>query len=200
MPPRRSQGRSGSGTRGLVTAAPSRTHVAWPASADGVSTARLGPFWTVMTNRRAAVGPFVTVGSVLVLAGGLAAAVSRPFGWDLGPWVAAYLVLVGGVAQTSVGVGQAWIADRDPSRVMVRAELGLWNIGGALTIAGSLLSAPSLSTAGGMATAGSLSCFLVATRRRRPGTRWAATAYRAIVAIVLVSTPIGVTLAWIRHG
>ena len=179
-------------------APPSRASVTTPA--DAVSTAGLGRFWSTMASRRTTVEPFLTVGCLLILAGGLTAAVSRPLGWELGPWVAAYLVLVGGIAQISLGVGQACLALGPPSRAMVGAEIGLWNLAGVVTMAGSLLGVPPLSTVGGMATVGSLTCFLVATRERHPGTRSAASAYRAIIAIVLVSAPIGVALAWVRHG
>ena len=37
---------------------------------------------------------FVAVGSAAIVVGGLVAAVTRPTGFDEGPWVAAFLVLV----------------------------------------------------------------------------------------------------------
>ena len=61
-------------------------------SGAGDAGDRLLACWSV-------VGPFVLVGSVCIVAGGLVAAVSRPSGFELGSWLAAYLVLVGGVAE-----------------------------------------------------------------------------------------------------
>ena len=49
---------------------------------------------------------FVAAGSSCVVVGGLVAAATGPTGFEDGSWVAAYLVLVGGVAQIALGVGQ----------------------------------------------------------------------------------------------
>lgn len=183
-----------------MTTAPAHPWPGASAPAGESSGADLGPLWSTVVRRRTAVGPFVTVACLLIVAGGLTAAVSRPFDWELGPWVAGYLVLVGGIAQTSLAVGQAHLARRSPSRAMVWVELLLWNLASVATIAGSLLGIPLLSTVGGVATVGSLACFLVATWSCRPGARSAAIAYRAIIAVVLLSAPIGIGLSWVRHG
>lgn len=149
--------------------------------------------------------PFVVVGAVAVVAGGAVAAVTRPTGFELGPWLAAFLVLVGGVAQIALGAGQAWVADRLPDTRTVRAELTIWNIGLAATIAGSLLPAPQLTALGGVAVLIALALFLSATRSHHDAAepvapRWARILYPLGIVVVLISTPIGLVLSWTRHG
>jgi hypothetical protein len=147
-----------------------------------------------------AMRPFLGIGSVSVVAGGLVAALTRPTGFELGSWLAAYLVLVGGVAQIALGTGQAWLADEPPRATAVNAEVATWNLGVAATVVGTLAAAPVVTTLGGIATALALVLFLVGVRMPGPAPRWALIVYRWVVAIVLVSIPVGLALAWIRHG
>ncbi len=143
--------------------------------------------------------PFVVIGSVAVVAGGLVAAVTGPTGFGHGSWLAAFLVLVGGVALVALGAGQAWLAADRPSDTMLRLELGLWNAGVVATIVGTLVDAPALTTVGGLGTVAALGAFLRAVRRRLAGApRWAWCGYLAGVGVLLVSTPVGLLLAWIR--
>ena len=144
--------------------------------------------------------PFLLVGSVAIIAGGLVAAISRPTDFELGSWVAAYLVLVGGVAQIGLGVGQALMADRPPVPDPMRIELVSWNLAVVLTIAGTLADSPALTTIGGVATVVALVSFLGGVRRGRSRSRWPLALYRALAVVVLVSTPIGLVLSWTRHG
>ena len=142
---------------------------------------------------------FVAVGSVLIVVGGLVAAVTRPTGFDEGPWVAAFLVLVGGVAQMLIGGGQAALVTEAPSRVTLAIELATWNLACAATVIGTLIASPPLTTLGGVALIASLIVFLMVVLKQgaRPG--WARTAYVTVVGFVLISTPVGLLLAWVRH-
>jgi hypothetical protein len=152
--------------------------------------------------------PFVVAGAVFVIAGGITAAVARPTGFELGSWVAAYLVLVGGVAQIALGLGQAWLARDAPTRRSVRAEVITWNAAVALTLAGTLVATPLLTTLGGLALVAALVLFLGGVRHAgsssapssTPSSTLARRLYRGVGVVVLVSTPIGLALAWIRHG
>jgi hypothetical protein len=144
--------------------------------------------------------PFIVIGVASVVVGGLVAAVTRPLDLELGSWLAAFLVLVGGVAQIALGAGQGWLSgDRPPMR-HIAGEVIAWNLGLAATITGSLVALPAVTSAGGVATAVALVLFLYGTRASASEPRWAVVAYRAILIIVLVSTPIGLVLAWVRHG
>lgn len=142
---------------------------------------------------------FCLVGIAAIVAGGVVAAVTRPLDFELGSWVSAFLVLVGGVAQVALGGGQAWMLDgRTPERT-VTAQLATWNLGSALTIVGTLVSAPVVTTVGGVAVAASLVLFFTATREASSGPAWLRVLYRGLVAAVLISIPIGLVLAFTRH-
>jgi hypothetical protein len=143
----------------------------------------------------------LAVGAACVVAGGLVAAITRPTGFDLGSWLAAFLVLVGGVAPIVLGTGQAWLAAEAPPPGRVRAEATTWYLGVAATVGGTLAGAPVVTTLGGLASAAALVLFLRGVARPGPGRRGAALVlYRAVAAVVLVSTPVGLALAWLRHG
>lgn len=162
-------------------------------TARGAAVARLVDRWE-------AIDRFLVVGSICIVAGGLMAAVTRPSGFQLGSWVAAYLVLVGGVAQIALAAGQAWLADERPHQTAIRAELATWNIGVVATIAGTLLSAPIVTTFGGIMSIGALSLFLAGVRNARSGPQRIRVVYAVLIVIILVSTPVGLSLAWLRHG
>jgi hypothetical protein len=140
--------------------------------------------------------PFVGVGVVAIVAGGLVAAVSRPTGWSDGPWVAAYLVLVAGVGQVGLGAGQAMYAGSPCSRRRVRAQLALLNGSSLLVVGGTLAAAPALVTVGSALLLGALVSFARATGGRGGGRR--AWLYLALLAVLIGSIPIGTALAWIR--
>jgi hypothetical protein len=134
------------------------------------------------------------------VAGGLVAAVARPLDLELGSWLAAFLVLVGGVAQIALGAGQAWLCDERPPRRQRDREAVGWNVGVAATVAGSLAAVPVLTSVGGVTMAVALVLFLHGTRASDSGPRWALVSYRAVLVVVLVSTPVGLALAWARHA
>ena len=153
-----------------------------------------------LVDRWPAVRPFLFVGALYVVAGGLVAAVTRPTGFDLGSWLAAFLVLVGGATQIALGVGQAWLSDVRPNPAAVTAEMLVWNAGVAATIMGTLVAAPLVTTLGGIALIVALVLFLRGVGTSGWDARSVRTVYRAVVALILLSTPVGLALAWIRHG
>ena len=128
------------------------------------------------------------------------AAVTRPTGFAHGSWLAAYLVLVAGVAQIALGVGQAWLAGEAPGRADVTIELVAWNGSVVATIVGTLAAAPLVTTIGGIALVVALLRFLAGVRTAGGSSNTSLVLYRIVLTIVLVSTPVGLALAWIRHG
>lgn len=155
---------------------------------------------SAITRRYRPAVPFVVVGSVAVVAGGLVAAVSRPTDFGHGPWLAAFLVLVAGVVQIVLGAGQSWLADQPMAAGPVRLELVSWNLSVLTTVVGTLVDAPVLTTVGGVLMIVALALFLRGVRAAASAPRWAITTYRVLVGIVLVSTPVGLALAWVRTG
>ncbi len=95
--------------------------------------------------------PFVIAGTVALVSGGIAAALTRPTGCDHGPWVAAFLVLVTGVGQIGLAIGQTVFADHVPSRRHLAAEVASLNAGSVVVISGTLVSSPVVVSAGALA-------------------------------------------------
>lgn len=107
-----------------------------------------------MIARWSASRPFIFLGSLCTVAGGLVAAMTRPTGFVLGSWTAAFLVLVGGVAQIALGAGQGWLAHQAPLIGRVRAEAAFWNLGVGATIVGTLTGMPIVTTVAGFVPVG----------------------------------------------
>lgn len=143
---------------------------------------------------------FLALGAFGVVAGGIVAAVTGPTDFERGSWVAAYLVLVVGVAQIALGAGLVWLPGSvPPSSRRLLLALG-WNLAAIAVITGTLVSAPVLTSIGGVITAAALVGFALAVGTSRPelsGWTWL---YRALVLFVLLSTPVGLLLAWMRRA
>lgn len=143
---------------------------------------------------------FLAFGAMGVIGGGVVAAVSGPTGFELGSWVAAYLVLVVGVAQIALGAGLAWLPGEVVSETPRTTLATGWNLASVAVVAGTLISAPALTSIGGLVIAASLVGFVVAVTRSRPEMSGWALLYRALALFVLLSTPVGLLLAWIRRS
>jgi hypothetical protein len=154
----------------------------------------------LLVTRWPAIRPFLAVGAASIVAGGVTAAVTRPTGFELGSWMAAYLVLVAGVAQIALGVGQARLARDVPDRAEVRIELLSWNASVILTIVGTLVGAPVVTTLGALALVFALLRFLAGVRTPAAPSNVSLALFRIVLTIVAISTPVGIALAWIRHG
>lgn len=183
--------------RRSVSSRPAATDAA-PGAAVGASAAQ--PPWRPYL-------PALVVGALCIIAGGLVAAVTGPLALAHGSWAAAYLVLVAGVAQIALPVGQAMLAlwARNPvGRRLLLVEFAGWNLGNAAVIAGTLSNTTWLVNLGGALLVVALTALLVATRSGpgrvevARGRRVALLAVRALVALLLVSIPVGLWLAHVR--
>ncbi len=153
-----------------------------------------------MHARWSAAQPFALTGIACVVAGGLVAAVTSPLGLEMGSWTAAYLVLVAGVAQLGLGVGQAWIPEELPTARRRLFELTAWNGGGVAVLVATFIRTPLLVAAGGLALLIALGLFLSAVKRpRRVTTHWLAT-YRVLAIVVAISVLVGFVLSVARHA
>lgn len=143
--------------------------------------------------------PLLITGTVSVVAGGLVAAVTGPTEWSDGSWVAAFLVLVAGVAQLGIGAGQAYLAVTARTLAFVAAQAVMWNVGCATVIAGTLLSSPATVAVGSAPLVAVLLLSMVAIRDQFGAQRSVAlVGYRLLLLVVLVSVPIGLALAFTR--
>ncbi|MEO7979862.1 MAG: hypothetical protein ABI807_03025 [Sporichthyaceae bacterium] len=150
--------------------------------------------------RRAAAWPFVAVGAACIVAGGLVAAVTAPAPSEHGTWAAAYLVLVAGVAQVVLGVGQALLAPRPPAQRMVAAQVIAWNISNAAVLAGTVAGDTAFVDAGGVLLVVVLVLMLRGARGGGATPRWLLAAFRLLAVVLLVSIPVGLVLARTRSG
>ncbi len=141
--------------------------------------------------------PLLVCGAASIVAGGLAAAVTGPTDWDHGSWVAAFLVLVGGVAQIGIAAGQSELTPSPPTPRFAALECALWNVAGLTVIAGTLLASPLTVTIGSVVLVAALVLATVAVRGA--GRSWLLLPYRALLVLLLVSTPIGIALSWARN-
>ncbi len=139
----------------------------------------------------------LVLGGAAILAGGLVAAVTGPLDLAHGSWAAAYLVLVCGVASLVIGAAQTWLVMTPVRAGLAGGQLLTWCLGNAGVLTGTLLSVPVLVIASGALLAVALVIALLAAwRTRRPGL---GLAYRLLLAIVLISVPIGLLLSVLRH-
>ncbi len=148
---------------------------------------------------RAPLNPFRVIGAAWVIAGGLTAAVTGPLELADGSWAAAFAVLIGGVAQYTIGVVQHALASKQPTKRTVMVELATWNGGCIAVILGTVTTLPVIVHLGGLSLVAAL-ILLILTVRGNAEPRWALWTYRALLATILVSIPIGLTLAHVRAG
>lgn len=138
---------------------------------------------------------FFLIGSAFVILGGLVAAVSTPLGFASGPWLAAYLVLVCGVAQCLFGIMRRYVAPSPMTGGVFAVELVCWNAGNAAVVVGDLVRIPFIVGIGGALLVVVLVLQLVHLRHVIAALRWAAWLYGIVVAVLLASIPIGIVLA-----
>ncbi len=144
--------------------------------------------------------PFRILGTAWIIAGGLVAAVTSPLQLAHGSWAAAYQVLVAGVAQNAFGTAQRALSTKPPSSRIVTAELLTWNVGSAAVIGGTLIRNPYVVDGGGLLLVVALAIMIRTVRGKGSGPLWALWLYRVLLVVILVSIPIGLTLAHVRAG
>lgn len=154
---------------------------------------------SISRDRWRAMRTFALVGLIAIIAGGLVAAVTGPTGFADGSWVAAYLVLVAGVAQMGLGVGQALLAAVIPSGRRRGWQLIVYNVANIAVLGGTLIESVVLVITGGGMLFVTLALFLAAVRHPRAH-GWYLALYRIVVAILGVSIPVGIVLSALRHS
>ena len=144
----------------------------------------------------------ILLGYAGIVAGGLVAAVTGPLGLDRGSWVAAYLVLVGGVAQLALG----WVPGELGRPIPVRSawvQVVAWNLGNVLVIVGTLTGALLGVDAGSILLVLALLLAILAavgplgapTPRPERWHRLLARVYLGLLVLLAISIPVGIVLA-----
>ncbi len=148
-------------------------------------------------------------GSCFILLGGLVAAVTDPLDLHRGSWLAAYMVLVCGVAQFVMGRAPSWFDDPVNPRLEWTQLIG-WNAGNVLVMVGTLTELPNLVDLGGVILFVILIDMLRDSMRRSgpPANampdaesdvrRWIRWGYRSLLVLLVVSIPVGLVLAHLR--
>jgi hypothetical protein len=137
---------------------------------------------------------------VLIVAGGLVAAINSAAPFAHGSWVAAYLVLVGGVAQMFLGV---WCLGLPEPRLAARlrgVELGLWNVGNAIVIGGVLADSVGVVVVGSAMLLGALASFAVGGGPLRRDQLGRVIIYRIVILGLAGSVVVGAVLAHSSPG
>lgn len=151
----------------------------------------------------------VALGSGCVLLGGLVAAATGPLRLENGSWLAAYLVLVCGVGTRMMGTART----RPTRSARSWIQLGCWVLGNAAVITGTVAATPIVVAIGVLPLLITLIIALLRTvpaggdhnwsgprAELRTGPGWRLWAYRGVLAVLLISAPIGVLLSYLRHG
>jgi hypothetical protein len=140
-------------------------------------------------------GAFLASAGVLIVAGGAVAAVNSAAPFGHGSWLAAYLVLVGGVSQIVLSTGQVVLGTPRFARAVSPAQLVLWNLGSLAVPAGVLADWAWLVTAGSVALLAALALFAVGAGGMRPNARKRSVLYLAVVVGLAASVVVGSALA-----
>ena len=143
--------------------------------------------------------PFALIGSLSVVLGGLLSAISAGAPSYLSSWSVAYLVLVAGVGQLVLGVGQALLATAQLSPRLIAAQVLTFNIANVAVLAGTAITQTVLVYIGGGAFVVALALFVWGVRSSRTHNKWALYGFRAMLALLLISTPIGLILASVSN-
>ena len=138
---------------------------------------------------------FLSFAGVMIVAGGTVAAVDSAAPFGHGSWLAAYLVLVGGVSQIVLSAGQLALGASRLNPAFPPAELMLWNLGSLAVPAGVLADVSLLVTAGSIALLAALALFATGAGGMRREARVRSVLYLAIVVGLAVSVGVGSAIA-----
>lgn len=145
--------------------------------------------------RDADVAVFVGLGGALIVAGGFVAAINSAAPFTHGSWLAAYLVLVGGVAQIALGAGRLALGVPAAPARLRRLQLIGWNVGNAAVMGGVLAGSLAVVVVGSVPLLAALGGFAVGVRAAWRRARGLTLAYSAFVLMLAVSVVIGCVLA-----
>jgi hypothetical protein len=176
-------------------------HLPSTASTDsttpGLSATGFGDRWILP------VWPWLALGVLTVVAGGLVAAVVAHAPTEKPVWASAYLVLVAGLGQLGLALGRALLAPRPPTSASVARDFAVFTLGNAGVVVGTLTDTLWLVDAGGALLVVALALMVWGVRagveavehRPRRWVVWLLWLYRVLVVVLLVSIPIGLVLA-----
>jgi hypothetical protein len=140
-------------------------------------------------------GASLAFGCGMILAGGIVAAVNGAAPFGHGSWLAAYLVLVGGISQIVLSSGALVLRGPAPADRTAVVRLVLWNAGSLAVPAGVLTGAAGPVTAGSAALLSSLVLFGLEARGAPRRVRRVAFAYLVVAGSLAASVVVGSAIA-----
>jgi hypothetical protein len=143
---------------------------------------------------------FVVLSALMIVAGGLVAAVNSAAPFAHGSWLAAYLVLVGGVSQSVLCGGRFVLPAPRGSARLEYVQLGLWNAGTAAVAVGVFTDAGVIVVVGSAIVLAALGCFAVGGGRGQPGARGHMILYRLVIVVLAISVLVGSMLGGAAPG
>ncbi len=146
--------------------------------------------------RLASTMPWLVTSGLAVLAGGLTAAAAAHAPTQPLVWMSAYLVLVAGMGQAGLGVGQAMLSIQSPSQRFVAAQWMMLNAANVGVVAGTLSGHLWLVAMGISGFVMALALFIYGVRNARQG--WQTHLYRALAALLGIGATVGMTLSLLR--
>ncbi|MBM7367889.1 hypothetical protein [Gordonia hydrophobica] len=146
-----------------------------------------------MTTRQIGIDAHTAGGAALVVVGGLVAAATGPLDLEKGSWLAAYLVLVGGVALIAIGIAQQHLPTPVPVPLQI-VQLSGWAVANVVVMLGGLLSSSVTINVGAVLLLLVLALTWWAGHGLIRTRSVLAYAYLAILTILIVSAPIGMVL------
>lgn len=165
------------------------------------------------------VGPatvLIVVGALCIVAGGLVAAITGPLDLFRGSWLAAYLVLVCGVAQFAMGTVELGHATGHASvpRGTGWTQVVCFNVGNAAVIVGTLTREPFVVDGAGVLLLVTLGIALYGARSSATHSLGALAGftadswvsgfltwvYRVFLVLLVISLPVGAVLAHLGVG
>lgn len=132
------------------------------------------------------------LGAAWIVAGGLVSAAAAPAPSYHSSWAVAFVVLVAGVAQVGLGLGQAVLTDHGVGPAALGTELVSWNLGCAAVLVGALRDVVPVLYLGCVLLVVTLAVALWTTRGSAQ--RGLLLAFRLVVVVLLISIPVGVVL------
>ncbi|GAB2524053.1 hypothetical protein [Paramicrobacterium agarici] len=154
---------------------------------------------SILAIRRSSI-PFLWVGTIAIIVGGLIAAVTSPLNLEHGSWASAYIVLIVGVALIFFGVTQSLLTERVTGRTAA-IEISGWMLGSLAVLGGTLVETPWVVDVGGAILVLTLVVFALAVRTgTRTRATWPLWTFRFVLIVIVVSIPIGLVLSHLRHG
>ena len=136
------------------------------------------------------------VGGLSIVVAGVISAFLPDEARSFDTWLVAYLVLVAGVAQVAIGWGLSKLPAKKVATHVWTVFLA-FNIGNWLVVSGTLIRETLFVYVGGALLFFAMLVCLVAVRgaKRTP----ALYAYMFVVAVILISTPVGLILSTVRN-